>query len=257
MEHFRNPFESGELVGVAALHNQAFFEGLSRRARAHRVFSHPFLSKLDGVAPPRAVASFILTSLYKVVVPFTGLLCSLAGRAPNLRARFALMDNIYEEMGCGDLAAAHPNLYLRMLASIGVSEQAAENMSTLPAIGRLNQHLRQVVEHSHFSVACAVLASAESIIPSSFPVFSAIAQSAFDDVDMTFFDRHGARDEGHAGDAAMLFAVSGQGSHFAAAEVEVMLDLDHRSELYDEWMACFQQGVPRCPGRSRATGPRV
>jgi hypothetical protein len=37
----------------------------------------------------------------------------------------------------------------------------------------------------------------------------------------------------------MLFAVSGQEAHFAAAEVAVMLDLEHRSELNDEWMACF------------------
>jgi hypothetical protein len=100
MEHFHNPFARGELASVAALQNQWFFEGLSQRARAHRFFSHPFLSKLDGVVPPRDVASFILTSFYKVVALFTGLLCSLAGRAPNLRARFALMDNIYEEMGC-------------------------------------------------------------------------------------------------------------------------------------------------------------
>jgi hypothetical protein len=69
----------------------------------------------------------------------------------------------------------------------------------------------------------AVLASAESTIPSSFPILSAIARNAFNDVDTTYFDRHGARDEGHSGDAAMLFAISGQGTHFAAAEVEVMM----------------------------------
>lgn len=239
MEHFRNPFEGGDLAGVAVEQNRAFFDGLSRRVRAHRFFSHPFLSMPDGVAPPPAVASFILTSFYQVVAPFTGLLCSLAGRAPSLRARFALLDNIYEEMGCGELAAAHPNLYLRMLASVGVTEQAANRMPRLPAIERLNHHLRRVVDNSHFSVACAVLASAESTIPPSFPILAALAQSAFKDVDTTFFDRHGARDEGHAGDASLLFAVSGQGAHFAAAEAEVMLDLDHRSELNDEWLACF------------------
>jgi pyrroloquinoline quinone (PQQ) biosynthesis protein C len=183
------------------------------------------------------VASFILTSFYQVVAPFTGLLCSLAGRAPSLRARFALMDNIYEEMGCGRLADAHPNLYLRMLSSVGISQQSAESMATLPAIGRLNQHLRSVVDHANFSVACAVLASAEATIAPSFPVLSAIAQHAFDDVDTTFFDRHGSRDDGHAGDASMLFAVSAHGSDFAAAEHEVMIDLDLRCELNDAWLA--------------------
>jgi hypothetical protein len=128
-----------------------------------------------------------------------------------------------------------------MLASVGVSEQAADRMPTLPAIARLNEHLRSVVENNHFSVACAVLASAESTIPSSFPILAAIARNAFEDVDTTFFDRHGVRDEGHAGDAAMLFAVSSHASLFAAAEVEVMLDLDHRSDLNDEWLARLQR----------------
>jgi len=237
MEHFSNPFGHAELASVRARENQAFFEGLSQRARAHRFFSHPFLSKLEGGAAARTVASFILTSFYQVVAPFTGLLCSLAGRAPSLRARFALMDNIYEEMGCGQLAAAHPNLYLKMLASVGVSQQAAESMATLPAIGRLNQHLRSVVERADFSVACAVLASAEATIPPSFPVLSAIARHAFADVDTTFFERHGSRDEGHAGDASMLFAVSAQSTQFAVAEHEVMIDLDLRCELNDTWLA--------------------
>jgi hypothetical protein len=57
------------------------------------------------------------------------------------------------------------------------------------------------------SVACAVLASAESTIPASFPILAAMARRAFPDIDMTFFDRHGPRDEGHPDDVSMLFAV--------------------------------------------------
>jgi len=41
----------------------------------------------------------------------------------------------------------------------------------------------------------------------------------------------------------MLFAISGQGTHFAAAEVEVMRDLDLRSELNHEWMGVFSAQV--------------
>jgi hypothetical protein len=96
MEHFGNPFERCELASVEARHNQAFFEGLSQRARAHRFFSHPFLSQVDTLAS-RDAAAFILTSFYKVVAPFTGLLCSLAGRAPSLRARFPLIQTFTSE----------------------------------------------------------------------------------------------------------------------------------------------------------------
>ncbi|HSO36749.1 MAG TPA: iron-containing redox enzyme family protein [Labilithrix sp.] len=181
--------------------------------------------------------------MYQLVRPFTSVLCSLGGQAPNLRSRFALMDNIYEEMGCGDFEAAHPSLYLKMLASIGVTEEAAESLPTLPAIRRINDHLREAVERQHFSVSCAMLALAEVVIPPTFPVFIDLARGAFPHVDMTFFDRHGPRDEGHSDDASLLFAISADSAHFTTVEIEVKRALDYRTDLFDDWMLAATRGL--------------
>jgi pyrroloquinoline quinone (PQQ) biosynthesis protein C len=251
MEHFKSPFETSDFAGARTIDNARFFEGMLERARGHRFFSHPFLSTPHTSAAPPELVAFILTSFYKIVSPFTGLLCALGGRAPNLRCRFALMDNIYEEMGCGDLEAAHPKLYLRMLASIGVSAEAAESAPTLPPIRRINEHLHRTVTERDFSVACAFLASAEATIPPSFPVLATMARRAFAGVDMDFFERHGPRDEGHSDDASMLFALSADSSQFAAVEAAVKRDLDYRSELFDDWMTALARG------RASAVPPRL
>lgn len=244
MEHFRSPFCATDLATARAIENRAFLEDVLARAGSHPFFSHPFL-RSGSTALSRDVVSYVLTSFYKIVSPFTGLLCSLSGRSPDLRCRFALMDNIYEEMGRGDLEQAHPSLYLRMLTSIGVAAEAAERAPALPAIARVNQHLAELVSLAPFSVGCAVLASAEATIPPSFPVLAAMAQKAFPEMDTTFFDRHGSRDEGHSNDAAMIFALSAERSHFAAIEAGVKRDLDHRSELFDEWMSAMTASTSR------------
>jgi pyrroloquinoline quinone (PQQ) biosynthesis protein C len=236
MEHFTTPFESSELSSERVRENRRFFVDLLRRARSHPFFTHPFLGTFERSAS-RPLAAFVLTTFYRIVSPFTGLLCSLAGRAPDLKTRFALMDNIFEEMGCGDWTAAHPSLYLRMLASIGVSADVAEATPALPIIDAINDHLRRVVEQRQFAVACAVLASAEATIPPSFPVFASGARNAFGAVDMTFFDRHGPRDAGHSDDAALLFAVTAVSAQFSVVDAEVMLDLDYRRELFDVWQS--------------------
>jgi pyrroloquinoline quinone (PQQ) biosynthesis protein C len=236
MEHFQNPFELRALSSARVVVNRRFFNEMLSGARTHRFFSHPFMAAFAETSS-RELASYVLTTFYQIVSPFTGLLFSLGGRAPTLETRFALMDNIYEEMGCGDVACAHPNLYLRMLSSIGVDAAAAERVPVLPAIGQINDHLRDVVNHRHFSVACAVLASAEATIPASFPALARGAQNAFQGIDLSFFDRHGPRDEGHSGDAATLFAVTGDSSQFALVQQEVTLDLEYRSELFDDWAA--------------------
>jgi pyrroloquinoline quinone (PQQ) biosynthesis protein C len=256
MEHFRSPFSPADLSSASAIVNRAFFSDLLLRTRSHRFYSHPFLVRARADVP-RDAASAILTSFYKVVAPFTGLLCSLGGRAPDLRCRFALMDNIYEEMGCGELEAAHPSLYLAMLRSIGVSAEAAERAPALPSVRRINEHLEEVITRGSFATACAVLASAEAAIPPSFPVLASMARDAFPRVDMAFFDRHGPRDDGHSDDAATLFSVSADIDELAGIEAEVMRDLDHRAELFDEWMALIASAAasraePRLSsGRSR------
>ena len=194
--------------------------------------------------------SFILASMYKVVAPFTGLLSRLGGKAPDLRSRFAVLDNLFEEMGRGDIEAAHPMLYLKMLASIGLDEKAVNRRHTLPPIREINEHLLAVVQEQAFPVACAVLAAAEAAIPPLFPVLSVMARRAFGEVDMAFFDRHGGRDVGHCEDASMLFAISADASHFAVAERAFMLDLEYRAEMLDEWMSTIARGtVPRASDR--------
>lgn len=245
MEHFKSPYSANDFSGANALENQRFFADVLARAKGHAFFSHPFMSTAATVPVSRDIASIVLTSFYKIVSPFTGLLCSLGGRSPDLKTRFALLDNIYEEMGCGDLDAAHPSLYLRMLASIGVTEDAAEASPTLPSIRRINEHLEEVVAQKPFAVACALLASAEATIPPSFPVLANMARKAFPEVHTKFFDRHGPRDEGHSDDAATLFALSADTSLFASVEACVKRDLDHRVELFDEWLWAITAGTTR------------
>jgi len=233
-----SPFQPSDLLNETAVANQAFFAHLLQRARAHAFFTHPFLSAASDALPDSpARVTFMLTSFYQVVHPFTGLLCSLAARAPSLKSRFVLMDNVFEELGRGDFGAAHPSLYLSMLASIGVRRHTAESANVLPAARRVQKHLANVVERTPFAVACAVLASAEATIPASFPVLAQRAQRAFPDLDMRFFEQHGQRDEGHANDAAMLFAIHARPSHWLRTEHEVTLDLDLRVGLLDAWMA--------------------
>jgi pyrroloquinoline quinone (PQQ) biosynthesis protein C len=247
MEHFRSPFGRRETTSSKAAANREFFDSLFDDAKNHRFFAHSIFSTLNAAPQPPQVVSFILTSMYKVVAPFTGHLSTLGGRAPDLRTRFALMDNLYEEMGRGEIDAAHPMLFLKMLASIGIDERTVDGQPALPSIQRISEHLQAVVEEQPFPVACAALAAAEAAIPPLFPVIATAAKTTFGAIDMAFFDRHGGRDVGHSEDAAMLFAVTADPSHFAAAKRAFTLDLDYRTDMLDDWMSAITRGVASRP----------
>jgi pyrroloquinoline quinone (PQQ) biosynthesis protein C len=256
VEHFKNPFSASDLATASAVENHHFFSEMLSKARRHPFYSHPFIRAVH-VEPSPTTASFVVGSYYKIVSPFTAHLCALSARAPHLRSRFALIDNIYEEMGCGDLDAAHPSLYAKMLASIGISIEAAENAPTLPSMRRTNDHLREVIWQNPFSVGCALLASVEATISPSFPLMALVGRRAFPAMDMEFFDRHGPRDEEHCGDAAVLFALTADSADFAAVEAAVQRDLDHRTETLDDWLHALETGaVPFRIGRDASVRPR-
>ena len=120
MEHFQCGYAAHELRSDRVRDNFAFVRRLEKSFCGHRLYDHPLnLSlaegKLDG-GPLR----FVLTQMFKMIEPYTAMLALLAGRAPDLRSRHVIFDNLYEEMGRGALASAHPSLWLRFLESIGV-----------------------------------------------------------------------------------------------------------------------------------------
>ena len=237
MENIQFPYSDSEINTPIVRQNVRFLESLGDSVKDHSVFDHAFLRDLGKGMYSKEDLVFVLAQIAKMVKPFTGALSALIGRAPDIKSRFVLFDNLYEEMGRGLLHQSHPVLYLKMLDSMGMSEDEVEQLPTITAIRLLNDALFDAILRKPFHVGCAWLGyGGELTIPNNFPYLMDAIKRTFKpgEINTEFWDRHGDRDQGHSDDATLLLALHISPENYQEIETEVRNSLTLRKLVWDE-----------------------
>lgn len=202
----------------------------------HDVFDHPFLIKFSNNWYSQEGTKFILKQFAKIVMPFTAAICKLMGNAPDIKSRFMLMDNLYEEMGGNNLRNCHPMLYLKMLESIDISEEELVNTDTISPIRILNDSIYDAVENKSFALGCAWIGyGGELTIPNNFPYLVDGVKASFSkDIDTEFWGRHGERDQEHSDDATTVLCMNTDISEHNEIRQSVVDSLNIRALIWNE-----------------------
>ncbi len=246
MENMSLPYSPDELASPRLQANLTFLRELESRARQHAVFDHPLLVALAEGRHDPAFVTFFLAQFAKHIRVFTAALAALLGNSPDIRSRFVLFDNLYEEMGRGDFRQCHYMLYLRMLESLGVREADIDRLPHLYAIELLNDELFQAVTRKPFAVGLTWLGlGGELTIPNNFPYMVDAIRRAFPEreVDWQFFERHGGRDQMHADDANIVLAMYIDRHDWPVIEMETMKSLTARKAVWDELETMARRGM--------------
>lgn len=236
MEYCEIPYKQEELESDNYQKNYLFLEKLEQEVLGHEVFDHPFLKKLASGAYSQEGVKFILTQFGKIVIPFTAAICKLMGNSPDLKSRFVLMDNLYEELGNMKYSECHPSLYLEMLDSIGINQKSFEETNTISSIRILNNTVLDAVENQSFAIGCAWLGyGGELTIPNNFPyLVEGMKQASFENINMVYWDRHGDRDQEHSDDATMVLCMNTTPKGYKEIEEAVIDSLTLRAAIWSE-----------------------
>ncbi|SFV69047.1 Alternative dihydrofolate reductase 3 [hydrothermal vent metagenome] len=236
MEYLDTPYTKDELSSEYFLKNVNFLEKIEKEMLGHEVFDHPFLIKFSNNEYTEEGSKFILSQFWKIVMPFTAAICKLMGNAPDIKSRFMLMDNLYEEMGGDNINVCHPFLYIKMLESIGISKIDLDLQDTISSIRILNDAIFDAVENKSFAVGCAWLGyGGELTIPNNFSyLVTGIKASFGDKVDMEFWGRHGERDQEHSNDATTVLAMNTNDGEYSELKQSVIDSLNIRHQIWNE-----------------------
>ena len=236
MEYLTTPYSEGELNSTTYKNNYMFLEELEKKMLTHEVFDHTFLKKLASNVYTQDGVVFVLKQFGKIVMPFTAAICKLMGNAPDIKSRFMLMDNLYEEMGGNNLNGCHPMLYLAMLDSMGISQRGLDKTETISSIRILNNTIFDAVANKSFAVGCSWLGyGGELTIPNNFPYLVQGTKEAFkDDIDMEFWGRHGERDQEHSDDATTVLCMNTTEHEHKEIEAAVNDSLNIRAMIWSE-----------------------
>ena len=236
MEYCKLPYKKEELKSSEYKENYDFLQAIEKEVLNHELFDHPFLKKLASGTYSQEGVKLVLTQFGKIVIPFTAAICKLMGNSPDLKSRFMLMDNLYEELGNMKYNQCHPSLYSEMLNSIGVDKTTFKEMETIPSIRILNNTILDAVENKSFAIGCAWLGyGGELTIPNNFPyLVKGIEQASFQNIDMRYWDRHGDRDQAHSDDATVVLCMNTTPKEHQKIKEAVIDSLTLRSMVWSE-----------------------
>ncbi len=235
MERLAIPFNKEEMTAPKVILNRSRLESLQESVMKEPVFDHPFLIKLSKGAYSERAVKYAFIQFSKHVEIFTNCLSALMATSPTIRDRMVLMDNLQEEMGAGQLLGAHYMLYLQMLHSMGISNEEIDRTPALIALQVLNDALGQAVRKSFICGLSWLGIGGELTIPNNFPYLAKAAKSTFAAIDTGFFERHGARDDGHNCDTHLLLAMHiDTDEDFRHVENEVRKSLWLRAAVWEE-----------------------
>src|SRR5215213_4896908 len=101
--------------------------------RIEELLRHPFISVIR-------TASLTSEQLRAFALQYTAYcdlfpkcLAAVAANVPDDHTRFALIENLWEEHGSGDLKESHRALFRRFLKSLGISDEQERTIALLPS----------------------------------------------------------------------------------------------------------------------------
>lgn len=246
MENLAVPYSIEQIEKPDVQRNLEFINSLEISVQNMGVFNHPLLLEMANGKYEDKFVLYVLSQFSKHIRVFTAELSHLLGIAPDIRSRFMLFDNLYEEMGRGKLENCHYNLYMKMLNSLGVSDLYIKKLPALYSIELLNDGLSKVISSGDFASSLAWLGlGGELTIPNNFPLlekslktFQANNSDAF-----SFFERHGDRDQMHSDDANLLLAMHISEADYQRIELEVGKSLKAREYVWDELLNSYEKGI--------------
>jgi pyrroloquinoline-quinone synthase len=212
-------------------------QSFSALTQNHPLWNHEFLVRCRTGQLTLPEVQILAVQMYKFSKEFNRILASILSRCPDESAQLVIMDNLFDEMGQGDLNQAHPELFRRFTREIGIADDALAIAPTAPeTLNMIATYLDIPHQYGYLAALGAVCFASEGIVSSLYSqLYRGIVGAApFPKESLIFFEVHIHVDDSHAANLAQLIEprVTTQEQ---AAEVNraILQAMDARVQFFD------------------------
>ena len=138
-----------------------FWNEVEARSLRHSLHSHRYFDYLLGQQGDIREVKIFSEQFYLFCVTFHRCLGGLISTTPNQRIIAMLADNLYDEMGSGDLSKSHLEILKRFSRSIGYSDEDIDSIQPLAVTQELNAWMIATSKEDFFVGVGAVALGAE------------------------------------------------------------------------------------------------
>jgi pyrroloquinoline-quinone synthase len=212
-------------------------QSFSALTQNHPLWNHEFLLRCRTGQLTLPEVQVLAVQMYKFSKEFNRILASILSRCPDENAQLVIMDNLFDEMGQGDLNQAHPELFRRFTREIGIADDALAIAPTAQeTLNMIATYLDIPHQYGYLAALGAVCFASEGIVSSLYSqLYRGIVGAApFPKESLVFFEVHIHVDDSHAANLARLIEprVTTQEQ---AAEVNraILQAMDARVQFFD------------------------
>jgi pyrroloquinoline-quinone synthase len=219
------------------IQSSSFMQGFEHVAQVHPLWVHPFLQRCRSRELTLSEVKVLAVQMYKFSKQFNRILASIVSCCLDEQAQWVILDNLFDEMGRGDVSQAHPELFRHFTRAIGISDielEAHETYSETQVL--IDTYLGLASEYGYLSALGAVCYASEGIVRSLYTQLYVGIQGAapLTKGDLIFFDVHMDVDDGHAAKlAALIDPRIEDASQAVDIHRAILVAMDARVQFFD------------------------
>jgi pyrroloquinoline-quinone synthase len=182
-------------------------QSFSALTQNHPLWNHTFLARCRTGQLTLPEVQILAVQMYKFSKEFNRILASILSRCPDESAQLVILDNLFDEMGQGDLGQAHPELFRRFTRAIGIADEALAVAPTAPeTLNMIATYLDIPHQYGYLAALGAVCFASEGIVSSLYSqLYQGIVGAApLPQESLIFFEVHIDVDDSHAANLARL-----------------------------------------------------
>ncbi|WP_193200239.1 TenA family transcriptional regulator [Nostoc sp. MG11] len=173
----------------------------------HPLWNHEFLANCrtgDLFLPD---VQLLAVQMYKFSKEFNRILASILSCCQDESTQLVILENLFDEMGQGDINQSHPELFRRFTRALGIDDKTLTALPTAPeTLALIETYLRIPHQYGYLAALGAVCYASEGIVSSLYTqLYKGIVGAApLPKESLIFFEVHIDVDDSHAAKLAAV-----------------------------------------------------
>ncbi|WP_414544270.1 TenA family transcriptional regulator [Nostoc sp. CCY0012] len=206
-------------------------------AANHPLWNHDFLHRCrtgDLLLPDIQI---LAVQMYKFSKEFNRILAGILSCCPDETTQLVILENLFDEMGQGNIHQSHPELFRRFTRALGIDDDTLAALPTAPeTLALIETYLKIPRQYGYIPALAAVCYASEGIVSSLYTqLYQGIVDAApLPKESLIFFELHIDVDDSHAAKlAAVIEPRINLIDEFEQIQLAITEAMDARTEFFN------------------------
>ncbi|MBE8965824.1 iron-containing redox enzyme family protein [Nostocales cyanobacterium LEGE 12452] len=173
----------------------------------HPLWNHEFLMRCQAGNLFLPDVQVLAVQMYKFSKEFNRILASILSCCQDETSQLVILENLFDEMGQGDITQSHPELFRQFTRALGIHDETLASLPTAPETRALIEtYLQMPHKYGYLAALGAVCYASEGIVSSLYTQLykGIVGATPLPKESLIFFEVHIDVDDSHAAKLAAV-----------------------------------------------------